>query len=249
MRYLVISDIHANMDAMEAVLADCADETFDHILLLGDLVGYGAEPNQVVDRVREMGDSVAIVRGNHDKVAVGLEPLDAFNIAARTAAEWTADELTEVNREFVRALPRGPMRVAEGLEICHGSPLDEDMYILDSRAAGLSFRASESRVALFGHSHIPSCFVEEHDEPYRTSISFVSTDVLDVEDDRRYLLNPGSVGQPRDADPRAAYMTVDWGEVGRVEWRRVTYDVERAAEKIYAAGLPRVLGERLFSGN
>ncbi len=249
MRYLVISDIHANLDAMEAVLADSANETFDHILLLGDLIGYGAEPNQVVERVRDMGSSVSIVRGNHDKVAVGLEPLDAFNVAARAAAEWTAGELTETNRDFVRALPRGPMRVADGLEICHGSPLDEDMYILDSRAAGLSFRASESAVSLFGHSHVPSCFVEEHDEPYRTSIAFVSTDVLEVVDGRRYLLNPGSVGQPRDADPRAAYMTADWGDVRRVEWRRVAYDIESAAEKIYAAGLPRVLGERLFSGN
>lgn len=249
MKYLVISDIHANLDAFDAVLADCADESFDHTLLLGDLVGYGAEPNQVVERVRAMGEMVSIVRGNHDKVAVGLEPLDSFNVAARTAAEWTSEELTDANRDFVRALLKGPITVAEGLEICHGSPLDEDMYILDSRAASLAFRASEARVSLFGHSHIPSCFVEEHDEPYRSSISFVSADELDVIADRRYLINPGSVGQPRDADPRAAYMVVEWDDAPRVEWRRVDYDVARAAEKIYAAGLPRILGERLFLGN
>lgn len=249
MKYLVISDIHANLDALDAVLADCAGETFDHTLMLGDLVGYGAEPNEVVDRVREMGEAVTMVRGNHDKVAIGLEPLDAFNVAARTAAEWTFGELNTDNREFIRGLPKGPSRVADGLEICHGSPLDEDMYILDSRSAGLAFRASEARVVLFGHSHIPSCFIEEHDEPYRSSISFVSTDELDVIADRRYLINPGSVGQPRDADPRAAYMVVEWAEAPRIEWRRVDYDVARAAEKIYAAGLPRILGERLFSGN
>lgn len=249
MKYLVISDIHANLDALDAVLADCADETFDHTLMLGDLVGYGAEPNEVVHRIREMEDSVTMVRGNHDKVAVGLEPLDAFNVAARSAAEWTLEELTAENREFVRALPKGPSKVAEGLEICHGSPLDEDMYILDSRSADLAFRASEASVALFGHSHIPSCFVEEHDEPYRSAISFISANELEVIADRRYLINPGSVGQPRDADPRAAYVALEWGDTRRVEWRRVDYDVARAAEKIYAAGLPRILGERLFSGN
>lgn len=249
MKFLVISDLHANLQATEAVFADCADESFDRMLMLGDLVGYGAQPNEVVELVRSWGENVSMVRGNHDKVAVGLEPLDAFNVAARAAAEWTGEALTGANRDFVRELPVGPVEVAPGLEISHGSPLDEDMYILDGRSAALAFGASQARMTLFGHTHIPSCFVEANDQPDRSTVSFLRAEDMQVDSTRRYLVNPGSVGQPRDADPRAAYMVVDWNDQPRLEWRRVTYDVDQAAEQIYRAGLPRILGERLYSGH
>ncbi len=248
MKFLVISDLHANVEALEAVMEDCANEEFDRILLLGDLIGYGADPNAVVDRVRTWGDSVLIVRGNHDRAAVGLESLDTFNNMARTAAEWTARQLTGSNRDFVRNLPAGPINVTAELVICHGSPLDEDMYILDSRSAGLSFRAGDAPLTLFGHSHIPSCFVESREQPFRSNIQFLSADHLRLDARRRYLVNPGAVGQPRDGDFRAAYLVLNWGAERTIEWRRVNYDKEAAAQKIYSAGLPRVLGERLLSG-
>ncbi len=248
MKFLVISDLHANLEALNAVMADCETESFDQILLLGDLIGYGADPNPVVDLVRSRGDSVTVVRGNHDKAAIGLESLESFNVMARTAAEWTGKQLTTANAEFIRRLPQGPVAVTPEFGICHGSPLDEDMYVLDSRSAGLSFRASQAMVTLFGHTHVPSCFVETRDQPFRSNITFLSIEQLRIEASRRYLINPGSVGQPRDGDPRAAYMVIHWGVEREVEWRRVEYDVEGACNKIFAAGLPRVLGERLLSG-
>jgi len=248
MKFLVISDLHANLEALDAVMEDCSGEEFDQILLLGDLIGYGADPNAIVDRVRTWSDHVTLVRGNHDKAAVGLESLDSFNTMARTAAEWTGRELTGANTDFIKTLPEGPVAITAEFEICHGSPLDEDMYILDSRSAGLSFRASNSVLTLFGHSHVPSCFVETRDQPFRSNIAFRSVEQLTIEASSRYLVNPGSVGQPRDGDPRAAYMVVHWGAERHAEWRRVDYDIETAAGKIYSAGLPRILGERLLSG-
>ncbi len=155
MRYLIISDIHANIEALTAVLD--AERTWDHLLVLGDLVGYGAAPNEVVDRIREL-DPVAIIRGNHDKASCGIEDGSNFNQVARLAALWTQETLTPSNRQYLKELPAGPEAIDEHVEICHGSPFDEDHYIFDGEDALRALGASGRPLCLFAHTHLPVVF-------------------------------------------------------------------------------------------
>ncbi len=154
MRYLVISDIHANAHALEAVLADAADLGYDATLCLGDLVGYGADPAAVIDRVFALAP-VGLIRGNHDKVCAGLEPATLFNEVARKAADWTGQVLGAEAVAQLAALPKGPRVVAPMLEICHGAPFDEDHYVFDATDAGRAMDAAHGRIWLFGHTHLP----------------------------------------------------------------------------------------------
>jgi predicted phosphodiesterase len=154
-RYLVLSDIHANLEALEATLA--AAGACDLTLVLGDLVGYGADPNAVIERVRRL-EPVVVIRGNHDKVAAGLEGVEGFNQIAREAIEWTAAALTPENGAWLAALQQGPVVIDETVEICHGSPFDEDMYVFDDLDALRAIRATRCPLCLFGHTHIPAVF-------------------------------------------------------------------------------------------
>jgi predicted phosphodiesterase len=242
-RYLILSDIHANIDALDAVLTAAADD-WDHVLVLGDLVGYGAEPNAVIDRVRAM-DPLAVIRGNHDKAACGLDDGENFNQVARFAAAWTNHHLTPGNREYLRALPQGPTEIDHRLEICHGAPFDEDHYIFDAVDAQRALDAARRPICVFGHTHLPVVFTataaqlsaDVPDEDQRT---------LTLQADTRYLLNPGSVGQPRDGDPRAAFGFYE--PDGSIVFRRIEYDVAAAQRRISAAGLPQSLANRLAIG-
>src|SRR5689334_5043521 len=157
MRYLVLTDIHANLEALDASLAHARAQGFDRTLVLGDLVGYGPDPNTVVDRVMAL-QPFAIVRGNHDKVAVGLEQADGFNAVARNAARWTLDVLTAQHRKWLAELPMGPIDVDEIVQICHGSPFDEDAYIFDELDAVRAVKLSSRPLCLFGHTHYPVTF-------------------------------------------------------------------------------------------
>jgi diadenosine tetraphosphatase ApaH/serine/threonine PP2A family protein phosphatase len=247
MRYLVLSDIHANLEALEAVLAVAPREAFDRLLVLGDIVGYGADPNAVVDRVRALAPD-AIIRGNHDKVAAGVEPADGFNQVARYAALWTLDALTDDNREWLTSLPTGPLAVDDFVEMCHGSPDDEDEYIFEHVDAVEALRAMSRPLCFFGHTHVPIGYwlsVDSFD--VLVAPASESQMVIPIEAGRRYLVNPGSVGQPRDGDPRAAYAVYD-GERHEVVLYRVPYDVAAAQAKIHAAGLPEGLARRLAAG-
>ncbi len=245
MRYLVLSDIHANLEALDTVLAAAPPDSYDRVLVLGDLVGYGADPNAVIDRVRAL-DPLAVIRGNHDKAACGLDDGSSFNQIARFAAAWTGDALTPPNRQYLYDLPAGPVLIDEGVEICHGSPFDEDHYIFDGNDARRALDASRRTLCLFGHTHLPVVFFEEagqlggeipedarHDVPIRKGV--------------RFLVNVGSVGQPRDGDPRAGYATYDSDSRSLVLFRRA-YPVEIAQRKILAAGLPQTLANRLAIG-
>ncbi|HEX5475544.1 MAG TPA: metallophosphoesterase family protein [Vicinamibacterales bacterium] len=244
MRYLILSDIHANLDALEAVLHDAGD-AWDRPLVLGDLAGYGADPNGVIDRVRAL-DPLAIIRGNHDKAACGLDDRSQFNQVARTAAEWTAGQLTPANCDYLRALPAGPIVVDETVEICHGAPFDEDHYIFDGLDAQRAIEMLTRPVGLFGHTHLPVVFTLAKRELAAT-IPEDGREPIALAGGVTYLVNPGSVGQPRDGDPRAAYGVLDTG--ARVlELRRVAYPIEQAQRKIQAAGLPPVLANRLALG-
>ena len=246
MRYLILSDIHSNDEALSAVLARVRRKRFDRVLILGDFVGYGANPNHVVERLRRMRRPRIAIRGNHDRVVCGLEGDALFNPIALAAARWTAEKLTPQNRKYLSGLPLGPLDLPEGISICHGSPRDEDAYIFSDRDAFVNFHARDFAVCFFGHSHIPSVFTLE---PHGIRVEIVQgpRSRLRLERDRRYLINPGSIGQPRDRNPAAAYAIYD-SATRTVHFDRVAYDVEKAREKIHRAGLPALLGDRLLVG-
>jgi predicted phosphodiesterase len=246
MRYLVLTDIHANLEALDACIADARTRGFDRALVLGDLVGYGADPNAVVERVVAL-DPIAIVRGNHDKVACGLEQAEGFNAVAKSAAFWTFDVMTPEHRAWLAALPEGPILVDDLVEICHGSPFDEDAYIFDELDAVRALKASQRPLCLFGHTHYPVSFELSADTFDSTGPSASAESQLVLRNGSKYLVNPGSVGQPRDGDPRAAYAIVDVAE-RQVTMMRVSYPLEAAQAKVVKAGLPDVLAQRLAAG-
>jgi diadenosine tetraphosphatase ApaH/serine/threonine PP2A family protein phosphatase len=244
MRYLVLSDVHANLEALDAVLAASAGQ-WDQVLVLGDLVGYGADPIAVVERVQAL-PVAALVRGNHDKVACGLAPVESFNHVARQAIEWTADRLSDDTRRWLAAMPEGPAIVDDLTQICHGAPTDEDAYLFDENDVAQALTALARPVCLFGHTHVPSAFrigaTVEAMLPLRGERCVVRLDP-----GARYLLNCGAVGQPRDSDPRAAFGLLDT-QVRSLMIARVAYDIQRAQARILDAGLPAVLAQRLAVG-
>jgi predicted phosphodiesterase len=246
MRYLILSDIHSNEEALAAVLARVRRKRYDRVALLGDLVGYGASPNQVIDRLRGLRRTTVSVRGNHDRIVVHPGPPGVFNPLAVKAAQWTTEKLTARNRRFLAALPQGPLLVDGIFEICHGSPRDEDAYIFTDYDAYLNFRESQSAVCFFGHSHIPSVFTLTP-EGIQVDVVEGSRVSWKLEPGRRYLVNPGSIGQPRDRNPDAAFAIYDAAE-RVVHFHRVPYDALGARRKIHRAGLPPMLGDRLLVG-
>lgn len=250
MRYLVISDIHGNIQALESVLADAQAAGFDHVLCLGDLVGYGANPEAVVERILQLAP-LTVIRGNHDKVACGLEPAYDFHEQARQAIEWTTRALSAGSIATLRALTQGPLEVTPGIWICHGAPFDEDHYIFDARDASRALAGGPVALTLFGHTHVPAAFAAGS-RGVQVVLPDLSNDlpgvqVLDWDRERPMLVNVGAVGQPRDGDPRAGYMLYD-DAAGTVTWHRVEYDIAAAQRKIIAAGLPEMLANRLSLG-
>ncbi len=246
-RYLVLSDIHSNLEALDAVLSASARQRCDGVVVLGDLVGYGADPNDVVTRIREL-KPVAVIRGNHDKVASGLETAEDFNPMARSAVDWTRNALDPDTLAYLRALPAGPHLVDEAIEICHGSPLDEDLYVVADFDAIRSLDATRRPLCLFGHTHVALC--ARLDSERRLDIEAPQGHPefdIDLEPTMKYLINPGSVGQPRDGDSRAAYAIVDLDRT-LLTLYRVAYPVETAQKKILEAGLPPMLAYRLGMG-
>ena len=248
MRYLLLSDIHGNLEALDATLEAAAGHHYDAALVLGDLVGYGADPNAVVDRILALNPA-AMIRGNHDKVASGIEDPEGFNAIARSAVHWTYETLTEENRRFLAELPAGPHIVDDLIEICHGSPFDEDAYVFDELDALRGLRAARRPVCLFGHTHVPVIFqLTEANEQLEVVLPGSEEEAtFPIQPHVQYLINPGSIGQPRDGDPRAAYAILD-GARKEVVLYRVRYAVELAQEKVITAGLPEVLAHRLGIG-
>jgi predicted phosphodiesterase len=244
-RYLILSDLHANWEALEAVVKDSAGRS-DQILCCGDLVGYGADPNPVVEWVR--GNCSLVVRGNHDKACTGLDDLEWFNPVARAAAIWTQKQLTPENIEYARGLPQGPLTQGD-FQIVHGSPFDEDEYVLAAGEAGQAFEYLEYRLAFFGHTHVQGGFIWNHSrvETIPSGYDEEEAQGMEIDPDCAYLVNPGSVGQPRDGDPRAAYALYD-ADTRIVTYCRVEYDVARAQKKIRQSGLPPILADRLSLG-
>jgi predicted phosphodiesterase len=249
-RYLILSDIHANWEALQGVVSHVRRKRYDRIVFLGDAVGYGASPNQVLGWLRAVGPQPVIVRGNHDRVCAGLDSAEYFNRFAREASLWTLDHLDVRNLEYLRSFPVGPRALSDQAAICHGSAADEDTYIFSTYDAHLAFEALSHDVVFFGHTHVPSLFVlRPGSEGQNLEVQLLSGRrlVIDLEPGCRYLVNPGSVGQPRDRDPRAAYAIYD-EEQRRIYVYRVNYRVAMARRRIMQAGLPPVLGDRLLYG-
>jgi predicted phosphodiesterase len=262
MRVLILSDIHANLEALEAVLA-AAEGRWDQLWNLGDLVGYGGSPNQVIERVRPL-EAIA-VRGNHDRVCCGLTSANAFNPTARAAAQWTRNELAPANLAWLRELPQGPVATQLAVATCvHGSPLDEDTYILNMRDAWAPLQQMSTPITFFGHTHIQGGFsqkahdwheVRPHNQPangpetgsYSGDPNLPVSYTIALPPGTRHLINPGSVGQPRDRDWRAAFAILD-SDASEVTFYRVPYDLVAAQGRILMAGLPERLASRLREG-
>lgn len=245
MRALVISDVHSNLPALRAVFRATRRKRIDLLICLGDLVGYGAQPNQVLEEIQRHRARKRIVRGNHDRIATGASGPEGFNLPARQAALWTRNRLTPANRKFLAAVPVGPVEAA-GVILCHGSILDEDEYLFSAVAAAPSLDAMDRDLGLFGHTHLPSLFRRSPTGEVTGNL-VTSSGQVRLDRESRYLINPGSVGQPRDRDPRAAYALLDL-ERRTVTFRRIEYDIAAAQKAIRNAGLPDILADRLAAG-
>jgi predicted phosphodiesterase len=250
LRILLLSDIHANLEALDACLANAP--AFDMVVNLGDIVGYGASPNEVTSRSRELGK--VFVRGNHDKAATGVMDLDDFNPMAAAAALWTRSELTRENLEWLRALPQGPVPLRDfpEVQLVHGSPSDEDEYVVSLGDALAPLITLTMPLTFFGHTHLQGGFFANGSSAdgfrpeYRT-VGQAESVPLQLKKSARYLINPGSVGQPRDGDWRAAFAIYDTEEQV-VHFHRTPYNLKQAQDRIFAAQLPARLATRLAAG-
>ena len=247
MRYLLLSDIHSNLEALEVCL-ELAQGKYEQILCLGDVVGYGPDPNAVIEKIRPVAS--IIIRGNHDKACSGGTVPAEFNPLARLATEWTRNELTPEHFSFLHSLPAGPVQL-DGFQIVHGSPRDEDDYILGPGEAFPLLRSPETRTVCFGHTHRQGGFMISPQARFQSIRLPSKKDGLilafPLEDQGRYLVNPGSIGQPRDGDWRAAFAIFDSGQ-HTVEYFRTSYDLPRTQAKMRKAGLPQLLIQRLEHG-
>ncbi|GAB4352332.1 MAG: metallophosphoesterase family protein [Candidatus Abyssubacteria bacterium] len=241
MKLAIVADIHSNLHAFTAVLEEIDKRGADKIFALGDIVGYNAYPTEVMDLL--IRREIPSIMGNHDIVCSGLENPIWFNPAARAAALWTRKRLSDEKREFLRKLPN-EMKIGNDMYAVHGSPLSRDDYIMDLMDAMNSFQHLPDKsitICLYGHTHLPAIYSDHgpsHDS-LRGSYTLVKRN--------RYLINPGSVGQPRDSDPRASFAILDTDEL-TVEIIRVDYDIQAAMNAVIKAGLPQFLAERLQVG-
>ncbi|MGZ4143920.1 MAG: metallophosphoesterase family protein [Actinomycetota bacterium] len=245
MRIAILSDIHSNLEALDAVLARARDERADATYVLGDIVGYGADPDAVVSRLLEQ-PSVTLIAGNHDLAATDRFDTSWFNAVAVEAIRWTESVMSEETRVVLSGLePRGD--TAEGV-LVHGSVVDPAAeYVVNVEDARASFEAASFGCCFFGHTHLPTIFVEEDGRIDGYALHDGREITLDADGARRFMINPGSVGQPRDGDARASMMMYD-ADTRTAVVHRVEYEIERAAKKIRAAGLPSVLADRLSYG-
>jgi predicted phosphodiesterase len=241
MRYVVLSDVHSNWEALEAVLSYLEKVKYDKIVFLGDFVGYGANPNECVALLKEIVEYAVL--GNHDLAVFNPEEARYFNPYAREAIHWTRLVLGRDNINYLSRLPLS-LEIEKGILMVHSTPVKPERweYLLSVNDALTQFMKFEGKIALFGHSHIPGAFLMSNN-----GIEVVVERKLIIRENHRYLINPGSVGQPRDMDPRASFGLLDT-DAGIFEWHRVEYDIHKAQEKIVKAGLPLFLSERLTRG-
>lgn len=247
MKYLLLSDIHANLEALDAVLeADQALPPPDAVLVLGDLVGYGPDPNAVISRIRSIAQPLFVLRGNHDRVVAGIDAGHAFNDHARAAAHWSRGMLDQQGQTWLAQLPEGPLTLDGGEIAAHGSPLDEDQYLHTAGPIRRAFDSVSASIIFCGHTHLPLAAVLEDGRCTVRALRWPREELV-RRPGQRLLFNPGSVGQPRDGDPRAAFARYN-SENGRITFLRVAYDHRPTARKMKDAGLPDALTQRLAAG-
>lgn len=245
MKTLIISDLHSNDAALKAVLKEVRRKGIRRVICLGDFVGYGAEPNPMLERIRTFKGRKVFIRGNHDRVAAGFDEGADFNQTARAAALWTRDQLSPANRQFLETLPVGPI-VEDQMLLCHGSPDDEDEYLFSELDVARILFETEAPIVLFGHTHLPVFFsIGPEGELDGGLVRGSRTFELDPR--CRYLINPGSVGQPRDRNPLASFAVYE-PEQRRLHFVRIPYDIAATQLAILKAGLPPILADRLSLG-
>ena len=253
MRILILSDIHANITGLDASLA-AAEGRWDRAVCLGDLVGYGPDPNEATDCIRPL--VTCVIRGNHDKACSGISNAEDFNPVARTAAMWTRENLTPENLKYLQELPMGPLET-EGLTLIHGALRDEDEYVFAPAQALDGLLGAPTQVSFFGHTHFQGGFSFRNNQievieldpapPAGAEPGGAAHALLKIDPATRYLLNPGSTGQPRDGDPRAGFAIADLVH-NAVEFWRVPYGIEAVQRRMLHAGLPEPLALRLAFG-
>jgi len=240
MKYALVSDVHGNLESLQHVLAVLSED--ETLVSLGDVVGYGPNPNECVAALRDRGGHAVL--GNHDLAAVENFGVEHFNRAAREAIAWTQGVLDESSRTWLNALPY-ELRFPDFL-LVHGAPVNYFEYILDKRAAAAAFERTDARVVFVGHTHIAEYWVREPDGTIGHK-HMQHGGLLELDVEKRYIIDVGSVGQPRDLNPQASFVRYDPAEM-RVEWLRYDYPIAEVQKKMRAAGLPRYLVDRLSLG-
>ncbi|RKY31928.1 MAG: metallophosphoesterase [Candidatus Omnitrophota bacterium] len=241
MRYGIFSDVHSNLEAFGSVIGAYRQESIDEYLCIGDVVGYGANPNECIEKTRKL--CRLTIAGNHDQASAGLFSVDEFNSYAKAAAIWTSRVLDKQGRNFVLNLQL--VFSNNDLTLVHGSLREPEKfhYLINEYEAIAAFRLLENNICFVGHSHVPGIFIQEEGG----RIEYIGESRLKLKNKCKYIINVGSVGQPRDNNWLASYCIYDSQKM-TVEIKRTEYDVEKARDKIIKAGLPPFLGERLLSG-
>jgi predicted phosphodiesterase len=239
MKYAIIADIHGNLEAFQVVLEDIRAQNATHIVCLGDIVGYNANPKECLQIVRDM--NIPVVKGNHDEYCSTDNALDGFNPHAAEAVHWTRDQLTDDDKQWLRDLKYS--RIAANFTMVHATLDAPDRwgYVFDKLAAAASFPYQNTQMCFFGHTHVPVAFMRD------TVVRGGTYSKFKVDPSKKYFINVGAVGQPRDNNPKSAYVIYDM-DAQTIELRRLDYDIEAAQKKIIAAGLPERLAERLAYG-
>ena len=241
MRYGIFSDVHSNLEALDRVIEAYKEEAIDKYLCVGDLVGYAANPKECVDKIKKL--AMITVAGNHDWASVDLFSLNYFNPVAREAVIWTKPNLDDDSRYFLGSLK--PTYKNEDLTLVHGTldKPEEFNYLVDGYAAQETFKLLETQICFVGHTHLTEVFIKDEDE----NLQYQEADSINIRQGSKYIVSVGSVGQPRDGNPKAAYCIYDTDKK-EVQLKRISYALETARRKIIGAGLPRFLGDRLIMG-
>ena len=245
MRYLIFTDIHGNLEAFLAFLKFAQKYKIDRYLFLGDLVGYGASPNEIIQKIKGL-KPITTIRGNHDKAVCEIETIQTFNPIAASAIHWTRQNILKKNLTYLERLKKGPIVINDEISICHGAPFDEDHYIFGEFDAAEAFLHVKTPICFFGHTHFPFVYTEKDHFVEGTFLTGNSNEIK-IEKGTKYLINPGSIGQPRDRNPRAACAIYD-SKSRKIKFFRLDYDVGEAQRKIIEANLPPALAERLGVG-
>jgi len=245
MRYLIFSDVHGNLEALQALLKFIKSRKIDRYLFLGDLVGYGASPNDVVRELKSL-KPMEIVRGNHDKAVCNLESLTSFNPIAAAAIKWTRKKIGDSSLKYLSQMKKGPLVLDDTITLCHGAPFDEDFYIFGEFDAAEAFLHIRTPICFYGHTHFPFVYIEKGRLVEGIPV-FGNTREFKLKKNARYLINPGSIGQPRDRNPRASCAIYN-SETKKIKFYRFSYDIKGAQKRILQESLPPALAERLTIG-